>query len=188
MIPNMYTITKQLSCISFMLLLVSCSDDLALIKPERKTLVEFSVQGTEELWQANKIQIVKGPPVVKLIGSPTQAHTFNRFFLIAEGESPNKESFVLVITFDAADQNEMRHRYTTTYDTQGGLNQITLITQTNGEYTASELCTESISAFEIKRQSRDEKLLSGEFSGELCLPGVATVTLLEWATFRDVKY
>lgn len=170
-------------------ILMSCGDDLELISVERNALVEFSVTGSEASWKSRSIRVIPGPSVVKSVGEPAQAIMFKRYFMIAQGSTPDGQNFELTITFDVANKNDLRHQYTPVYDAQGGLDQVTLITQTSNQYTVREVCTAATGVFfEIDRQSREEKLLSGNFNVQVCVEDSADVITISQATFRDINY
>lgn len=171
-------------------MLSACGDDLELISVKRNAVIEFHVNGAEASWKSRTIRVIPGPSVAKTVGDPAQTLLFKRYFMIAEGTSPDKQSFELTLTFDiAANGNDMRHHYTSVYNTQGGIESITLIIKTNNQYTVRELCTAAPDVFfEIERQSNTEKLISGSFNGELCVDGITDAIIISDATFRDIQY
>lgn len=169
--------------------LFSCSDDLELISVERKDMVEFSVVGDGNSWRSQSAHVLQGPSVIKLAGDPAQPTKFQRYFMVAEGTTPDSRKFELTLTFDVASEADMRNVYTPIYTERGGLDRVTLITQTANQYSVSEVCVATTEvAMEIERQSRNEKLLRGVFHVELCTEGTGDVIQITQGTFRDVNY
>ncbi|MBX2916121.1 MAG: hypothetical protein KF856_12695 [Cyclobacteriaceae bacterium] len=168
--------------------LTSCTDNPLKIRPERKSELSFVVHGSEALWKSNNVQLTAGPSFIRLVGNPAQPYTFRRYFFNAEGITTDNQRFVLMVYFDTSNEIDLRNSYSTNYSSKGGLNQITLLVQRDGVYESMELCPATYAFFEINRQSKTEKLISGEFSGSLCLIGFLNPVQILQASFRDVSY
>ncbi len=181
--------------VPLLLLFNSCSSDMEIINIEREGTLLFHVDGYDQVWKSNKINVYQGPSVVKFFpGDPDISIIFRRKFIVFEGDIPEGGKFELTVTLDLGDEINLRHAYTTSYNQlKGGLSQISLIiTGTgNSEITLAELCevTSTDAHFTILRQDPSEKLIAGTIDANLCLQlAPDTKFVIYNAEFKDIKY
>jgi hypothetical protein len=173
--------------------LAACSDDIGTIKIKRDGFLTFNINGTE--WKATTFKVSEGPYVVVYVDQPNAGRPFIRYALIAQGTNPEGLIFQLSLVFDLKTKENFVGLYSTTYSVEGGgLNQIILNQETSkgsGLYTDYRLCLaqDQPAVVDIKRQSTEEKLVLGNFSGKLCLTSNESESIsLSNGIFADITY
>jgi hypothetical protein len=129
------------------------------------------------------------------VDQPNAGRAFVRHALIAQGTTPDGLIFQLSLVFDIKTRENFVGIYTTNYTVEGGgLNQIIINQETakgSGLFTDYKLCLPQTqnAVVDIKRQSVEEKLVLGVFSGNLCLTSNADQTInITNGQFTDISY
>jgi hypothetical protein len=181
--------------IPILLLFTTCSDDIESISIQREGSLTFRVEGYNDVWKSNLINLYQGPSIVKVFpGTPDKSILFKRYFIVFEGDKPGGGTFELTVAIDFSDEVSMRYAYTTDYSQlNGGLSQISLILTENGssKISLAELCdnTASVANFKILRQDLTEKLIAGTLEADLCLQSSPETRFVIYnAEFKDIKY
>jgi hypothetical protein len=174
-------------------LFINCNDDIEIISINREGSLSFWVEGYDDIWTSNTINVFPGPSTVKTFtGTKDETVIFRRYFIIFEGDIPTGGTFELTVTVDLAIKDNMKNTYTTEYSKEnGGLSQISLITIKGNNTSLAELCDDTAgdANFKILRQEQTEKLIAGTFEADLCLhdsPGTRLV--IYDAEFKDIIY
>ncbi len=179
------------------LMLPGCGTDIETISIERTGIFTFNVEGDNQTWRSNSFKFYPGQSVVKEFSGETDVTVlFRRYYLVFEGVSPKGDDFELSITLDIGDEVDMRHLYSTDYHQRnGGLHQISMIlTKGRGNqtvYSMAELCADSANDayFDIDRQNKEEKLIAGTLSANLCFEDSAEPQFRIFnAQFKDIEY
>lgn len=187
---------KSGKLLMLLVILTSCTGELETIFIEREELLILTVDGYSDAWVSTNIQFLPGNLIaVDFEEDPAERVLFRRYYLIAEGNTPDNLFFEITVILDVADRSDIRHKYKTDYSrTKGGLHQISLVLGENGDpgtFKFAQLCKESTqdAHFEIDRQNFEEELIAGSLEAELCeVPGSEFRIKIINAIFRDLKY
>ena len=187
---------KSGTMLMLFVILTSCTSDLETIFIEREELLVLTVDGYTDAWVSTNIQFLPGNLIaVNFEEDPAERVLFRRYYLIAEGKTPDNMFFEITVILDIADRSDIRHTYRTDYSrTRGGLHQISLVLGEIGDpgtFKFAELCADSMqnAHFKIERQNFDEELIAGTLEAELCevTGGEFRLKIID-AIFRDLKY
>jgi len=130
------------------LLFNACSDNIEVISILRNGSLIFNVDGYDELWKSNEINVYTGPSIVKIFpGNPDESIIFKRNFIVFNGNVPGGGTFELTIALDLGNEVNIRHTFTTEYTKlNGGLSQISLIIKESDNSTVklAEMCDNSV--------------------------------------------
>lgn len=177
----------------FSLTLISCEDEVEILKIERAGLLRLTVNNQE--WVANEFKLNTGPLVVVTLDSNTLGRSFRRYALIGQGVEPTGRRFQVSYIFDLSDQENFVGTYNRNYTFEkGGLNEVTLNLESapGSNYYAAYVSNKSGTAYselKINKQSRTERLVLGTFQSNMVLKVDTTQTLnIQSGVFEDVNY
>lgn len=181
-----------LSFFVFGTLLSGCSNDETTVQIVRTPLLTFSFNGTSS-WKADTYSLAAVSKVVVYPADTTQAgQLFNRFTLQGSGRDSSGNTYQLIITFDAADINQLAGIYSPVYTAQRGLSQVQLFNLTNSsDLSAYDLCEDNIGSavFQIQKQGQNERLITGGFQMTLCNSRDTTQKInITNGILKDIKY
>jgi|GEM_PF-1215401 len=155
----------------FASLLTSCTRDQTQVQVVHTPLLTFTLNGTAT-WTAGNYSFA---PVYQVVVYPQDTllrpQVYNRYSLQATGKDEVGDIYQILITFDAADKNQLIGTYATQYNALGGLAQVQLFNLTNASaLEAFSLCSGNLAnaVFQVKNQSVTENLITGTFQLSLC--------------------
>ncbi len=174
-----------------LILLISSCNTYQEVEILRFGRLEANING--ENWSTNRFETTGYNTVVVYVSDQDDSGTvFTRFTIDAIGTQPDGRDRQLSFTLDFTNISELRNRYTEDYNEDGGLHQISLYDeQSDGRIKIYQLCNPSSENdfFEIRRQSAEERLISGDFNVTLCNPLDPTDQItLSAGDFRDLRY
>ncbi len=173
--------------------LISCEDDVEILKIERSGLMKLTVNGQD--WVANSFRLNSGPLVVVNVDSPNVGRSFRRYALIGQGIEPSGRRFQVSFIFDLSDQENFVGTYNRNYTFEkGGLSEVTLNIETAylSNYYSTYVSNKNLSAYselKINKQSTSERLVLGTFQSNMVRDVDSTQTInIESGIFEDVSY
>src|ERR1035438_2678885 len=124
--------------------LTSCTRDQTQVQIVHIPLLTFNLNGTS-LWTANTYSFA---PVYQVVGYPQDTllrpQIYNRYSMQGTGKDDAGKIYQIIVTFDAADKNQLIGTYGTRYNAQMGLSQVQLFNLTNtNALEAFSLCADS---------------------------------------------
>ncbi|MEP7143991.1 MAG: hypothetical protein ABI707_14010 [Ferruginibacter sp.] len=171
---------------------ISCTRDEVKVQVVRHATLKFDLNNNES-WTATTVAF---GPVSKVVVYPndttSQAIVYNRLTVNSTGRSTNGQNLQFILSFDVTDPVEFKGQYTPTYSITKGLAQVQLYNVTNSNnLSAYSLCADNFnkSQFQIERQDKNERLISGVFQMTLCNTRDSTekISILN-GTFTDIRY
>lgn len=180
-------------CLVFLTIIsAGCTKDETVVQVIHTPLFTCNLNGTS-VFVANNYSF---SPVYKVVAYPQDttlpAQVYNRFTMQAIGSDDSGNNYQLIITFDAADKNQLIGSYSPFYSKQMGLSQVQLYNLTNSNNPiAYSLCQDSLAkdVFQIRNQSQSQNLITGAFHMTICNSRDTTVKIsISNGIFNNIKY
>jgi RecG-like helicase len=182
---------------ALLLLIVSlnffgCSKSTVTVEVVRHPSLTFDFNNSSS-WKADNTLFEAVTKVVVYPNDTTsQAILYNRLTLKSAGHANTGENLQFIVNFDVIDQSELVGEYTPVYTVKNGLADAKLYDLTNANnLSAYNLCYDNVikSKFQIQRQNKQERLISGIFQMTVCNTRDSTQKIsITNGTFTDIRY
>lgn len=171
---------------------LGCSHDETTVQIVRTPTFTFNFN-SDSSWKADTYSFAPISKVVVYPQDPSQnGQLFNRFTLQGSGRDNLGNTYQLIITFDAANVNQLVGIYSPVYTTQSGLSQVQLFNLTNTTNLAAyNLCQDNMNnaVLKIQKQNLNETLITGTFQMTLCNSRDSTQKInITDGILKDIKY
>ncbi|MEO9147098.1 MAG: hypothetical protein ABI237_16235 [Ginsengibacter sp.] len=169
-----------------------CSRDQTTIQIIRNPTLSFNLSPTNS-WVANTYSIKNISKVVVYPQDTSQpAQLYDRYSLQGVGKDDSGRTLQVVITFDLSENSPLVGIYTPAYTLQRGLAEVQLFNLTsNSDLSVYNLCSQNLSTavFQIEKEKKDERIITGSFQMMLCNSRDTTQKLnIMGGTLKDLKY
>ena len=169
----------------------SCSNDATTVQILRTPLFTFNINGASP-WTASTYSFGNISKVVVYPADTTQpGQLYSRLTLQGSGKDSSGNIYQIIISFDAADVNQLVGIYNPEYTAQKGLSQVQLFNLTNAnDLAVYNLCGGTSNAvLQIQKQSQAESLITGTFQMTLCNSRDTTEKInITNGILQDIKY
>ena len=174
------------------LIFLGCTADETIVKIVRTPLLSFDFDAASS-WKADDYSFAPVSKVVVYPEDTTQSgQLFNRLTLEGSGKDSMGDTYQLIITFDAADMDQLSGVYSPLYTAEKGLFQIELYNLTNNnDLSAYSICNRNSenAIFEVQKQNKNERLITGNFHMTLCNSRDTTEKIkITNGILKDIKY
>jgi len=185
-----YSLKLVFTALLASLLFLSCQQPAGSFQVIRQPILNAAVD--ETFWSTRDFAFENlGQVLYYSDNSDNEADVFERVRITAFQKTNSVERLEVVL--DVRNANELLGEYSTIYTEKGGIHSFEWIdSPTSGKaYPYYQLClaTDSLVFFNIERESRDEKIISGTFSAILCERKSQSERInITDGEFRDLPY
>jgi hypothetical protein len=168
----------------------SCKDEPFEYKIDRVPAFSFKLD-TFDIVTTSEVNFYLGPTVLHNFDDTAQV-LFQRISLQASGTTPKSNDFWFIVDFDTQTDGNNVGIYRSEYDYDyGGINDMRLIIDNDGEMLEFSAVTEANSVFfNIEAQREEEHIMKGTFGGILFKDGDPSgqAVIISQGIFKDIKY